>query len=132
VSKLTAAEKKQQKRDEWNRKNEKTIALFLFLKELVQAKNQKIEDFELEGYTYVKASEHKPIPTFTFENSRHTRTVGIYGYDSDIDGRFFINAHAPKKIDLYIKNIHLTPNQSRDLKVKLDAAVVEQDARHAA
>jgi hypothetical protein len=84
------------------------------------------------SYSYSASYNDKPIPSFTFENVRHTRAVGLYGHDSDIDGRFYIHAQAPKNIDIYIHNHQLTVDQHRELNVKLDAAVAEQKLRHAA
>ena len=129
MSKLSAEEKRQQQEAKWQLKNAKAVELFLFLQSLVQAVNSKVEDFELAGFSYTAPSDYKPIASLTFENSHHSRTVGIYGHDSDLDGRFYIHARAPRNVDVYIHHHQLTPDQARELKDKHDAAVTEQNLR---
>lgn len=132
MSKLSAQEKHQQREAKWRLTNAKTIELFVFLQALVQAINPKIEDFELASFTYSEPSEHKPIASFIFENSHHGHSVGIYGHDSDIDGRFYIHARAPRNVVVMIQHHELTTEQAIELEHKVDAAVIEQDLRRMA
>lgn len=129
MSRISAAEKRQQQQEAWYAKNVKTMALFSFLQDLVQSMDPRIEDFEVYMFSYTEPDEEKPIPSFSFQNNRHSQEIGIHGHDSDIGGRFYIHARGPRGLDLYIYNHQLTSDQIRKLKEKLNPAVVEQNLR---
>ena len=131
-------EEKEQHTARWPVENKKAIELFHHLTKIVQAVEPKFPGFELNGFSYGAPSSHKPIPSVTFRPTRGTRSIGINGSDSDLDGRFYIHAYATQNVEIYIfeharsKKLGLkclTLEQERELKLLLDAVVAEQAER---